>query len=151
VFFTYIQTVNQVVARLLGEEAPPAERRMLRDLQIEDLQRDAKRRDQGTAEAAVRRLEHAYATLSFYTPRTLLAAARPERALLSLALAERIRPGTPRVAIFRARAFVQLERDDDALSALEEAVRRGLAPAVIGNDPSFARLVDSPRYQAIVR
>jgi hypothetical protein len=55
------------------------------------------------------------------------------------------------VAIFRARAFVQLERDDDALSALEEAVRRGLAPAVIGNDPSFARLVDSPRYQAIVR
>jgi hypothetical protein len=149
VFFAYISTVDQVVARLLAEEAPPAEKRILRELQIEDLQRDAKRRDQEAADAAVRRLAHAYVTLSFYTPRMLLADGRAERALLSLALAERITPGTARVALFRARAFVQLDRESDALSALEEAVRRGISPAVIRSDPSFENLADSPRYQAI--
>lgn len=107
-FFEFSATLGEWLQHLRQDARAPSARRVLNALDVEDLEHEARGDDVEQAAAAARRLEHAFVNLSFYLPRELLAARRPDRALLALDIAERIRPGTPRVAQFRARARAML-------------------------------------------
>jgi hypothetical protein len=84
--------------------------------------------------------------LSFYQPKELLAANDPARALVFLEVAERMKPRTSRVALFRAYAFLQQQRVDEALRYVEQAIAAGLPRAALTADPSLAPLRGNTRF-----
>ena len=127
-------------AVMLDVHARPRADDGLRRLRVSDLQRTARDRDVARAAAAERRLQSVFTNLSFYLPRELLAAGLPERALLSLDMAERAVPGTARVSLLRAHALLAQGRGDDAVAALGEAVRRGASLDAVAADPAFTSL-----------
>ena len=133
-------------AVMLDVHARPREDDGLRRLRVRELQGAARHRDIARAAAAERRLQNAFSSLSFYLPRELLAAGLPERALLSLDMAEPAVPGTGRVSLLRAHALVAMDRGDDAVAALAEAVRRGASLAAVAADPAFAALRGHPSW-----
>ncbi|MBK8002356.1 MAG: hypothetical protein IPK12_00085 [Gemmatimonadetes bacterium] len=80
------------------------------------------------AHAARRALEQVWVYTSFYEPREHLVRQDPRRALALLAIAERLRPADPAVALYRAEALARLGRSAEAREALVTAARGGRCP-----------------------
>ncbi len=149
-FIDFSKQLTDWITRARNDGALPDARAAIKLLDVDRRVRIAA--DPKAAEralAAQRELEQAYVTLSFYQPRELLAARDPARALVFLEVAERMKPRSSRVALFRAYAFLQQQRVDDALRSLEDAVAAGLPRAALTNDPSLAQLRGNARFQEI--
>ncbi len=96
--------------------------------------------DTMAAHAARRALEQVWVYTSFYEPREHLARNDPARALALLAIAERLRPADPAVAIYRAEALARLGRAAEAREALVTAARGGALPEALDRDPTLVAL-----------
>lgn len=96
--------------------------------------------DTMAAHAARRALEQVWVYTSFYEPREHLRRNDPARALSLLAIAERLRPADPAVAIYRAEALARLGRGPEAREALVTAARGGALPEALDRDPTLVAL-----------
>ncbi|MBK7922313.1 MAG: hypothetical protein IPJ95_01615 [Gemmatimonadetes bacterium] len=92
------------------------------------------------AHAARRALEQVWVYTSFYEPREHLVRQDPRRALALLAIAERLRPADPAVALYRAEALARLGRSAEAREALVTAARGGALPEALDRDPTLTAL-----------
>ena len=92
------------------------------------------------AHAARRALEQVWVYTSFYEPREHLVHDDPARALALLAIAERLRPADPAVALYRAEALTRLGRAEEARDALVTAARGGALPEALDRDPTLTAL-----------
>jgi predicted esterase len=124
----------------------PALATLLRELEIAPTRRKA----QGGDPASLRRLEAIFAQAATLIPQQLLVGGENERALVMLSLAAEIRPAAS-VLYDIAAVSSRLRRTDDALEALERAVRAGFSDgARLAADPDFEPLSDSERFRRIV-
>ena len=150
-FIEFNKDLTAWIARARADERVPEANDAIRKLKVEQrVKTAADQKQPERALAAQRELEQAYVTLSFYQPKELLAQRDPAKALVFLEVAERIKPRSSRVALFRAYAFLQQERVDDALRALEQAVVAGLPRALLMDDPSLTPLRGNPRFQELL-
>jgi dienelactone hydrolase len=154
-FGRYSDRLAAWLQRARDAQAPPSAG--IRALDVERLREEAAQREEAAkvddaerADAAQRNLEQAFVALSFYEPRAQLERGDAARALLFLDVADAIKPGAPGVQLFRARALVQLDRTEEALTALERAVAGGVAPTVLAGDTAFETLRAHPRFRALV-
>jgi predicted esterase len=149
-FIEFNRELTAWITRAREDERTPEANDAIKKLKVDQRVKVAGDEKQpARALAAQRELEQAFVTLSFYQPKELLAKRDPARALVFLDVAERIKPRSSRVALFRAYAFLQQERVDDALRALEQAVGAGLPRALLVDDPSLAALRGNPRFQEL--
>lgn len=122
---------------------PPMEPDELwRRLGLGDLVRrsEAMAADSMAAHAAKRQLANVWAYTGFYEPRHYLLVQEPERALSVLGVAERLHPGDPSVALYRAEALARVGRRDEALASLGIAARGGAPVTLLDMDPTYATL-----------
>jgi len=149
-FIDFNRELTTWIARARQDGEPEAND-AIRKLEIDQrVKTAADQKQPERALAAQRELEQAYVTLSFYQPKELLAKRDPARALVFLEVAEKIKPRSSRVALFRAYAYVQQARVDEALRALEQAVVAGLPRALLMDDPSLTPLRGNPRFQELI-
>jgi hypothetical protein len=134
-----------------GTPLPPE--RAVEHLRIRRLQEEARATDDPLgAQGAERALRMMFVHTVFYEPRQHLADGEPEAALAVLAIAEAIRPGSPRVCQLGLRAHLALGHTDEALDALECLADAGwLSAERIAADPDLAPLRGDPRYRALVQ
>ena len=150
-FRMFNRRLGEWLAAARRESRPPNVSRAVDALDIDRIARIAADTAAGErARAAQRKLEQAFVLLYFYEPRAHMAAGRPEHALALADLALRVKPGAPAALLTRARALVALERNDDALAALEAAIQAGILPAAVAGDADFAPLRQDARFQALV-
>jgi predicted esterase len=148
-FIEFNNELQDWMQRVASAKRPPDAKQGIRRLDVGKRLADAKGSDRDAALAAQRELEQAFVMLSFYEPRRLLAAHQPDRALTLLTVADAIRPGTARVALHRAYAWLQLGDSDRALGEVELAIAAGLAARGLVNDPSLAPLRQNPRFREL--
>jgi tetratricopeptide (TPR) repeat protein/TolB-like protein len=60
-------------------------------------------------------------------------------------------PKDPQVQLNMALVNVQFGRTDAALDSIEKALRGGLTPKMVRDDPSFSNLRSNPRFQRLVQ
>jgi dienelactone hydrolase len=132
------------------ESPPPDTRTLARRLELDSLQARASGADSLDAAYARRMLAGVAVETRFYEPRAYLAAGKPDRALAVLGLAERLAPGSPDVCWFRARALAEARRPDEAFEALSCALRGGIPPRRLSDDPYLASLRADPRWRALL-
>lgn len=73
------------------------------------------------------------------------------RAFADLNRALGISPKDPQLQLTMALVNVQFGRTDDALDSIENALRGGLAPKIVRDDPSFGSLRSNPKFQKLVQ
>jgi predicted esterase len=122
-------------------------------LRIPALQRRAASQgDPLDARAAQQLLEMVFTQTSFYQPRELLEAGRPDAALAMARIAGEIKPGHPRACYQRARALTQLGRVEEALQALGCVVDAGAADAAfLEADPYLEPLRREQGYRELLQ
>lgn len=144
----FSERLREVLERLSDGTPAPEVDEIAAELGLDELRRRAgDGADSLGALAAGRLLELAYVQTSFYVPRRVLADGEPERALAALEVAERARPGRPRVRWQRARALTLARRPDEAFEELA-ALPTGFPPSLLADDPWLADLTDDPRWEA---
>ena len=120
-------------------------------LEIERLQEAAHGPDSLQAQGAQRRLENAFAQLSFYTPRKMLRRGWTDRAFASIQVAELIKPGNPSLCWTRAQALVQAGRPVDAIRELECLPAAGVTEtSFLEEDPFLEPIRLDPRYRRLL-
>ena len=120
-------------------------------LKIERLQEAARDADSLQAQGAQRRLENAFAQMSFYTPRNMLRRGWIDRAFVSVEVAELIKPGNPFLCWTRAQALVQSGRLVDAINELECLPEAGVTEtSFLESDPFLEPIRLDPRYQSLI-
>ena len=140
----------EVLERLSGASPPPRAEELASELDLEGLRAEAGRSDTAPdARVAGRLLELVYTQASVYLPRRALGEGEPDRALAALELAERARPGRPRVRWQRARALAQAGRPDEAFAALSE-LPAGFPARLVADDPWLAPLRQDPRWEGLL-
>jgi predicted esterase len=148
---TYLRKLGRFLEEYRTAKAPPSLDRSLKTLQVAELQkRRADMRDTVAALAAGRLLEHIVVFSSFYEPRDYLEKGDAARALAILALGEAVGPG-PGVCYNRARALGMLQRQEEAVHALE-CWARGAKPRPdeVATDSDLAMLHGHPAFDALV-
>jgi predicted esterase len=122
-------------------------------LRIPSLQRRAAGHDDPlTARAARQLLEMVFTQTSFYQPRELLEAGRPDAALAMARIAGEIKPGHPQACIQRARALAQLGRLQEALEALGCVVKaRAATVAFLEGDGYLEPLRAEPGFRELLQ
>ena len=121
-------------------------------LEIEELRRRMERAD-GAEAAAVRRvLESFMVQLSFYMPRNWIEVGEGDRALASLALADRVFPErVTGLCRFRALAHALEERADETLEQVRcLAAGFPAAAAALLRDSRLGFVAADPRYRALL-
>ncbi len=131
---------------------PPSLERSLETLGVPELQRRAaESSDSLGALAAQRLLERIFVQTAFYQPRSYLEGDDAERAAAMLEIAHVVKPNDPRVSFSRARAYVRLQRFDEALEMLELVAASGAIDADwLEGNPEFEPLHGEARFQAIL-
>jgi predicted esterase len=138
-------------AKLEWDKEVPVIGEFREGLEIERLQAEARGEDSLSAQGAQRRLENAFAQLSFYTPRNMLRRGWTDRAFASLAVAEVIKPGNPSICWRRAQALVQAGRLSDAIHELECLPEAGVTgTAFLEEDPYLEPIRGDPRYRSLL-
>jgi hypothetical protein len=118
---------------------PPSIDESLRRLELRELQRRAANgKDSMDAWAATRSLDNIWAYVSFYEPQDYLAAGNAGHALAILGIAQVMRPNSADVCYQRARALMTLDREAEAIDAVECLVRSGVPMERIQKDPLLA-------------
>jgi predicted esterase len=142
----------QIVTNLLSPQNPtvPSLSTALSQSGIKSLKSTAERGTGWERDSAGRRLEALFAHTSFYLFEGLLQARQSERALLSISLANEIKPGLPFVLYNVAALSARVGRADAAVDALNRAVDNGFRDAkLLDGDDDFAAVRKDPRFAAV--
>lgn len=130
---------------------PPVDR-MLRELDVAELQETAASATEPEERAGARRLLEILATqVAFYLPRELFASDRPRSAAAALEIALAIRPESPELWYNLACAHARLDHPDEALAALRRAYDTGFRDLDhIAADPDLDSLADNPDFTRLL-
>jgi len=140
-----------VVFAIRSSETPLPLAKLLSDLKLPDLQRQA-REDSYAGIAARRILEAVYAESSFYLSRDLFQKKEHARAALALQVAAAIKDADPIVQYNLACALALTGRRRQAIEALERAVELGYRDRrQLEEDPDLAALRGEKAYGAILQ
>lgn len=144
----FMDRVWAIASQLKYDEPPPDAQWIARELRLEEL----RRREQGDtladARQAGRLLENVHVQMSFYVPQYALQHEQPHGALIALEVAERARPGSARVCLFRARAHAMAGKVDEAFDALRCYLDDQAVPTEpLQHDRWLAPLRADPRWR----
>jgi predicted esterase len=148
-------TVSNTLFRVLrvaqASQRYPTAERLIRDLNVADLKRQASLPDTIVAHSAARLLESALSYAAFYGPKAQLANQRPERALVLLQLARAIDGEGPQICYSEAQAHARMGHTDAAFAALECLAKAPIDPALLERDAEMAPLRADPRFAALLQ
>ncbi|MFQ5525639.1 MAG: hypothetical protein ACE5GX_05200 [Thermoanaerobaculia bacterium] len=147
----YREKLGAIVRRIAYEPAPPDSSNLSRELEVLDLQSQA-RGESRAADSARRRLELAFVHMAFYTPSGLMAKNAPRRAALSLEIATAIFPDRvfPWLRLAEARASAGQKKA--AILAVAEAVNLGFSDAdYLRSHDGLKPLDDEPTFEKLIR
>ncbi len=146
----YVVQMQQVFQTFLGSERAQPPDRLIRELDIEELQRRADR-EGAEALTAQRLLALVLSTTSFYMTRDLLQQGRPDHAASVLGVACDIRDDSPSVWYNRGCALSLAGRRKEALAALVRAVELGFDDLdLLLRDPDLEALRGTEGFESIV-
>ncbi len=147
----YMKRFNRFVLRFESGDRLWTVGDMTRELQLDELEKQSKDMSRPRkAYAAQRILEYVFVTTSFYMPRRYLEKEESLRAISTLKVAERIRPGTFQTHIFLARAYAQKGDEKKALEALQKAHEiHPLTQEFLGSDPYFEPIREEPGFKEL--
>lgn len=143
--------LDAVLSRLravLGEETPPAS--AVRALRIGHIERDASESSYHGA-ASRRILETLFTQSAFYLPQRFFASHEYDKAAIALAIATALKPDRANLQYDFARALARSGRKDDAITALERAIRLGLTRRDPRMEGDFESLRAMPRFAEVLR
>ena len=145
----YMRRFNRFVLRFESGDQLWTVGDMIRELRLDDLEKQSKDMSRPRkAYAAQRILEYVFVTTSFYMPRRYLEEGESLRAISTLKVAERIRPGTFRNLIFFARAYTQKGDEKKAVEALRKAHEiHPLTQEFLESDPYFDPIREEPIFR----
>jgi predicted esterase len=149
----YLEKAHKVIGTALGPSGQMPLGRILKELQIEELQDEVRRfgrSEEGLASA--RLLQTLLTQTGFYVPRLLRERKQPARAALSFEVAVAIRPEDPYLWYNLACARALAGESGAAIDALEKACAAGFHdPVQLQQDADLAPLRAEPRYLRLLQ
>jgi hypothetical protein len=137
----------------LRRTPPPTAAQLAQALDVERLRQQAADPDRLAALSAQRRIAAVAVQANHYIPTTLKGMGLLAGALASCELAALLEPESPRPLLGQARVHALAGRKADAVAALREAIKKGLARPIsdLAADPELATLEGDADFEALLR
>jgi len=144
------QRASAILETIRSGDVPPPPARVVGDLQIAELKKQAEQASY-EGQSAQRRLAHILAEASFYVPRELMNHREYRRAATCYEVAAAIRPEGPYPQFGLARAYARLGSKRAALAALARAIDNGFDDrGRVESDPDLGSIRTDPGFQELL-